>query len=309
MLLAARLLLTVVAAASTLVPRPANLAARRWNATGHEVIAAIAWNHMTPTARAKAVALLRNGPPQAHLGDLEPSSGAPDARARELFVLVSTWSDLIRDRNIAQHAYDHGTWHYSDSFWKEKDGKIEPVPEMKPDLENAVERIGVMESTLAGSGPDSTRALALAWMEHLVGDIHQPLHASARVTPESPKGDKGGNDFKLAGNVSNLHSYWDRILDLVDPPTGDRAADVDRWAAQIEQRLPMNGFKASELGAGVDVWAKESLDLSEHVLYPASLAERSTPSDEYRKLADVAAERRIALAGYRLATALNRILR
>jgi len=46
---------------------------------------------------------------------------------------------------------------------------------------------------------------------HLVGDVHQPLHATSRWTKDHPKGDKGGNTFliKRHKSVKNLHSLWD----------------------------------------------------------------------------------------------------
>jgi hypothetical protein len=308
MLFVPRLLVTVATATVMLTPRIA-IESRRWNVTGHEVIAAIAWNHLTPVVRAKVVALLRSGPPEAHLGDLEPTSGTPDERARQLFVVASTWSDVIRNRAIAQHAYDRPAWHYADSFWKEKDGKIESLPEMGPGVENAVERIRALRAVLAAPGADSSRAVALAWIEHLVGDIHQPLHASTRVTPDLPKGDRGGNDFRLGGNPNSLHAYWDDILDIVEPSRGDLGASVDRWANVIEQRLPMSSFTAAELDAGVDVWARESVEISQDVLYPPTLAEHAVPGAEYRKTADAVAEKRIALAAYRLAAVLNQIIK
>jgi S1/P1 nuclease len=308
MLSVPRLLLTVATATVVLAPRVAT-ESRRWNSTGHEVIAAIAWSHLTPLVRTKVVALLRHGPPEAHLGDLEPTSGTPDERARRLFVAASTWSDLIRNREIAQHAYDRSAWHYADTFWKEKDGKIEPLPEMRPGAENAVERISAMRAVLAAAGADSSRAVALAWIEHLVGDIHQPLHASSRVTPELPKGDRGGNDFRLGGNPNSLHAYWDDILDLVERPDGDLEAGVDRWASVIEERHPISSFTAAELDAGVDVWARESVEIAQRVLYPPTLAEHAVPSAEYRKTADGVAETRIALAGYRLAAVLNKVIK
>ena len=308
MLFVPRLFLTAATATAMLTPRIA-IESRRWNVTGHEVIAAIAWNHLTPVARTKVVALLRRGPPEAHLGDLEPTSGTPDERARQLFIAASTWSDVIRNRAIAQHAYDRSNWHYADYFWKEKDGKIESLPGMGPGAENAVERIGAMRAVLAAPGADSSRAIALAWIEHLVGDIHQPLHASARVTPDLPKGDRGGNDFRLGGNPNSLHAYWDSILDIVEPPAGDLGASVDRWANIIEQRLPMSSFTAAELDAGVDVWARESVEIAQRVLYPPTLAEHAVPGADYKRTADAVAERRIALAGYRLAAVLNKIIK
>lgn len=48
---------------------------------------------------------------------------------------------------------------------------------------------------------------------HFFGDFHQPLHASNRVTPEHPSGDRGGNDFPIKyGKITKLHSLWDQAI-------------------------------------------------------------------------------------------------
>ena len=46
-----------------------------------------------------------------------------------------------------------------------------------------------------------SRNEALKWIVHLVGDIHQPLHASDNA-------DRGGNSVLVRG-AANLHSVWD----------------------------------------------------------------------------------------------------
>jgi hypothetical protein len=302
-------LITAVTTLATASVATVATAARRWNATGHEVIASIAWNHLTPQARARAVQLLRNGPPEAHLGDAEPTSGSSAEREKALFVHTSLWADQIKGRSAPNHAYDRPVWHYTDYYWREQNGKIVLVPELKPDPENALERLALLPGVLSSGAPDSARAVALAWIEHLVGDVHQPLHLSARVTAESPKGDRGGNDLKLAGTQSNLHSYWDGILDILEkPPAGDRSGYVDGWAAKIEKELPISTFTKAELDAEPEAWGKESLTLAEELLYPATLVAGTAPSDAYKSTAGQAGKRRIALAGYRLATVLNRLL-
>ena len=55
---------------------------------------------------------------------------------------------------------------------------------------------------------------ALRFLIHYVGDIHQPLHTTARVNEQWPKGDKGGNDFKLPAKyrANNLHAVWDKVV-------------------------------------------------------------------------------------------------
>jgi len=302
-------LITAVTTLATASVATVATAARRWNATGHEVIASIAWNHLTPQARARAVQLLRNGPPEAHLGDAEPTSGSSAEREKALFVHTSLWADQIKGRSAPNHAYDRPVWHYTDYYWREQNGKIVLVPELKPDPENALERLALLPGVLSSGAPDSARAVALAWIEHLVGDVHQPLHLSARVTAESPKGDRGGNDLKLAGTQSNLHSYWDGILDILEkPPAGDRSGYVDGWAVKIEKELPISTFTKAELDAEPEAWGKESLTLAEELLYPATLVAGTAPSDAYKSTAGQAGKRRIALAGYRLATVLNRLL-
>jgi hypothetical protein len=49
--------------------------------------------------------------------------------------------------------------------------------------------------------PGHTEADALSTgmrlLMHYVGDIHQPLHATSRVDPKYPSGDRGGNDFPV----------------------------------------------------------------------------------------------------------------
>jgi S1/P1 Nuclease len=45
-----------------------------------------------------------------------------------------------------------------------------------------------------GTDPEQ-KAIALAWLFHLVGDIHQPLHTAQLFTVEYPKGDRGGNEI------------------------------------------------------------------------------------------------------------------
>jgi len=54
----------------------------------------------------------------------------------------------------------------------------------------------------------------MRFLLHFIGDIHQPLHTTARVNDDYPKGDKGGNDFPLPNHYSakNLHSVWDKVV-------------------------------------------------------------------------------------------------
>ena len=95
-----------------------------WDDIGHKTVAYIAWQKMTPQARAKAIELLRSAPEDSSLPALF-AAGARDLAAREqsYFVLSSYWSDMIRDRDLkARYKYHHGTWHYLDTYWRDVNG-------------------------------------------------------------------------------------------------------------------------------------------------------------------------------------------
>ena len=58
------------------------------------------------------------------------------------------------------------------------------------------------------------KSYAFRMLVHLIGDIVQPLHSMNRFNEEYPKGDSGGNRFKLKYRygVKSLHSLWDKVL-------------------------------------------------------------------------------------------------
>jgi S1/P1 Nuclease len=55
------------------------------------------------------------------------------------------------------------------------------------------ENVGVVKN----QNDPEPKAIALAWLFHLVGDIHQPLHTAQLFTFEYPKGDRGGNELRV----------------------------------------------------------------------------------------------------------------
>ena len=54
----------------------------------------------------------------------------------------------------------------------------------------------------------------MRFLIHHIGDIHQPMHTTARVNEDYPRGDTGGNAFKLPNHygASNLHAVWDKVM-------------------------------------------------------------------------------------------------
>lgn len=283
-----------------------------WNATGHRTIAEIAWDHMTPRARARAVELLTHGPALAGLATLRPTTGTDAERDRALFLNAATWPDLIRDRNQPWYAYNRSNWHYADFYWDVKDGMPHDIPGTGPDSSNAGERIVAFRAALADPGvADTTKAVDLAWILHLVGDIHQPLHCSSLVDAQDtlPRGDMGGNNFLLDGR-ERLHGYWDSILDEATTRGAgeDSIAYATRLAGEIEQMHPLPTLTTRASITDVGDWEHEGLRLAQTVVY-ANITRGQAPSPAYQAEALKVSEQQMAVAGYRLAALLNAALK
>lgn len=159
--------------------------ANAWNETGHKVVSRIAWEYMTPQAHSKAIALLEAAPSDADLTNLLATDARLLAvREQEFFLRASTWADMMRDGKFParREKYHKSPWHYINFFWESSpNGTPKDRNDLKPEPENIVERLQHLQSVLADTGQEqSQRAIALVWVLHLVGDIHQPLHNSAR---------------------------------------------------------------------------------------------------------------------------------
>jgi hypothetical protein len=281
-----------------------------WDPIGHQVVARIAWENMTPRARAAAVALLTNAPADAGLRELYPATGVLATRDRTFFVKASTWPDLVRATNqpARRRKYNHSPWHYVNySFELDPQGPRERT-DLVPDTANIVNELGALEGVIANtSHPSEQRAVDLAWVLHLVGDVHQPLHATDRVAPGTKKGDSGGNAYLLNGST-NLHGYWDSAITRnFHRQSGEsEAAYVSRIARTVQQRHPQTDFTSALAVRSYESWARDGLRIAENEVYltPAGAA----PSAAYKRATYRTAELSVALAGYRLAALLNRTL-
>jgi hypothetical protein len=298
----------IALAALALASRPAYA----WDELGHRVVARIAWDNLTPAARAAAVRLLMNAPANTGLREMLPPATPEAERGRELFVLAAVWPDVVRSRTHMGNAYAHGDWHYVNFFWEQPvpGGPGHALPEHPLDgqLLNQLPRL---QATLADpAAGDSARSVALAWLLHLVGDAHQPLHNSARITPQDPQGDRGGNLFLLGGLYprNNLHAYWDSLVGFAVPwqvgitSEADYVGSVAGW---LERRYTP-GWGRSRLFPGeFRRWSQEGAGIAQRSLYPVWLTRGQRAPDRYQPLAWSTAQPRLALAGYRLAALVN----
>jgi hypothetical protein len=292
-------------------PRPA----RAWGIPGHEVIARVAWDNLSPRTRRRVTALLERAPADADLASLRPTEGTASAQERMLFVRAAAWADLMRfdDHPARKAAYDHPGWHYINQYWPAQDASGVGVDTagMRPDSINIVERLRALAPVVRDtSAAAADRAIALAWVMHLVGDVHQPLHCSARVTTLEPSGDAGGNTFQLDGR-RRLHGYWDHAIDDAiprQPSDVDDDAYIGRVAHAVERAVPRREVRTQIANRDEALWARSSLEKAVSDVYTPALHRGQRPPADYDLHADSVALRAAAVAGYRLADLLERLL-
>jgi hypothetical protein len=294
-----------------------------WDNFGHMAVAAVAWEKMTDPAKARAMVLLRLNPNFDKFVDADAPAAKQDKYA---FMTAATWPDMIKSmpdyhsdgshngdipppdkvaagQNIgyadkARHKY----WHFIDV----------PLPiggaAGQPPLEpNAQTQIAKLRDALPANSPASEdiRSYDLVWLEHLVGDVHQPLHATTRFTPDQPDGDAGGNEVKVhCGEVhrcgaSELHAYWDDLLG----PSKTTPEDVEEVADALRDADATAAAITDE-----KVWIKESSAAAKSTVYKAPIGDGEGPfnlTQRYDTKAKALADKRVALAGARLANMLN----
>jgi hypothetical protein len=235
--------------------------AMAFGAEGHQVIANVAYAKLTLKARAEVDRLL----------SLEPGA---------TLASISTWADEHRNPSTAK-------WHYVNfprgncTYDAERDC---------PDGKCVVGAIDKQSAVLASSTSDESRLIALKYLVHFVGDVHQPLHAGYLD-------DKGGNTYQLQAFMrgSNLHAVWDSGL----------IRNLNEDAVDFAKRLI-----AKEGGNWSPAWtavraAEESCRIvGIQGFYPDRLIgqdyiDRFTPT----------VVQRLSTAGYRLSALLNAVLK
>ena len=269
--------------------------AHAWGNEGHEIIATIARDQLTPGVRAKVDALLA-----ADTDTLTAHDMASEA----------TWADAYR-----------GAGHRETAAWHFVDDEIDHAPDLKtacfdfpapdqppssgPAADCITDKIEEFRDELASPGTaPAERLLALKYLLHFIGDVHQPLHASDNH-------DRGGNciHVSLGGpRTTNLHAFWD--TGVIQRMGADPQSIAGRLEAQItpaqRQAWASGDSKAWALDSyGVAIAAAYTLNTPPGCA--SDTAAVNLPSD-YQSKAQMAAELQLEKAGVRLAWVLNRAL-
>jgi hypothetical protein len=232
------------------------------------------------------------------------------------FVLTTAWADLIRKADPGRH---RDKWHYINWTFRPQ-GEPASVISTPPRAENILNAFAHTEHLLQSEVSLDRKATAFAWLLHLVGDVHQPLHTVQLFTREYPEGDRGGNEICVRAAQDsvpvNLHMLWDGLI----TSTNDMRA-LASIAAELRNKFPASRLR--ELASSdPKAWAKESYDIAKMIAYMNGSL-RGTPKGQRRDCSEIngakilpagyaakakdIAERRIVLAGYRLASLLARV--
>lgn len=285
-----------------------------WFDQGHMMVAAIAYDQLTAPTKARVAKLLAlNKYPTNGVNDASPAD-----KAKAAFMMAATDPDAIKadhkhfkddgeDPTNKKKAprpasntgfndkYMHKYWHYVDFPFSPDGTRLVQPPKI-----NAQERIALFRKTLASKASDKLKAFDLVWLLHLVGDVHQPLHATSRFTHDETSGDRGANDVMLCASPcrDELHAFWDGIPG--DSTSVSAAIDA---AAGLPPADPAQASISDQAA-----WVQESFQAAQKWVYVDPIGAGKGPftlTDSYKIDAKKVADERIALAGQRLANLLN----
>lgn len=268
--------LALLLALMVIVPAPA----RAWGRQGHRISALFADTLLTPRSRAQVQRL----------------TGALS------LVDFANWADEYRP-GLALLLEHSDRWHYDD---RPICDAAAPVSSYCADGNCASAALQRFEAQLSDPrASDDQRAVALRYVVHLIGDIHQPMHVG-------DNGDAGGNHRMVAlpgAQPRNLHSVWDTsLLQRMLRGTNEQAL-----AEELREYYDVD--IADWQRGTVRDWMNESYAIAQRNAYgalpgfqcgvtPASV----TPlPDAYVHEAQSEVARQLARAGARIAGTLNRI--
>jgi hypothetical protein len=147
-----------------------------------------------------------------------------------------------------------------------------------------------------------TRGLLIVFLAHLVADAHQPLHGLSRIS--NGVSDQGGNRFCLRKKRHqcqlNLHAYWDRGgFWLKEKHSVPEAVGVLKHHYSQQNTATVLAIQDPK------AWLQEDYAFA-HFVY--STRENRMPTRDYQEKTQDIAQKRLAMAGYRLAALLKELL-
>jgi len=195
-----------------------------WSDKGHKLVAELAWGQLPEPVQIEIQRILK----------------------QDNLLQAAVWADYVKGQSRYKHLKK---LHYvnlpcdSDQYIAARDCKKNRC---------VVEAIKKYQIQLADQNlPMKDRRLALRMLVHLIGDIHQPMHAGYQF-------DRGGNKYKVhfLGDKTNLHQLWDSKL--------INALKLDAKTLQKSSLWQVETGSLSPAG-----WAQESHEMLKNI-YPVA---------------------------------------
>jgi S1/P1 Nuclease len=269
-----------------------------WGDEGHQIVALIAQSFLDSDVQKRVTALL--------------AADTDDLTAHDI-ANAATWADKYRDANFEGSRAKTRQWHFTDieiaapdlhkACFNHPALPTGTAASNGPAADCVVDKIDQFAAELADPKTDpEEQTVALKFLLHFVGDLHQPLHSS-------DDNDRGGNGKKVSANGfkgGNLHHYWDtEFVSLLETDAKSIASDLIGHISKEQEKKWRSGSPAD--------WAVEAFEVAKADVY-GRLPEPSGRNtyqltDEYITTATDDVAQQLSKAGVRLAFVLNNALR
>jgi hypothetical protein len=239
--------------------------AQAWGPVGHSTIGILAVEQLDVAVR----------------GELEKIVGPLDADALEE---ACNWPDAARETKEWSRS---APLHYVNI---PRGNFVYLQPRDCPTRQCATEAIKEYADQLAdGHLNIEKRRQAFAWLCHITGDLHQPLHVGFAD-------DRGGNDFEVSfdDRQINLHGFWD--YELIELNAGSSLNLTRILNSSVLVKTDSDWSTDS-----VDDWTNESHELTKTLVYPGTII----LDEAYQQQSWVVAQKQMRLAASRLAIIIN----
>ena len=247
-----------------------------WAPVGHEAVAQIAFQKLTPLAVTEVKLILGN----------------------DDFVRSANWADSVKSNSQWKQT---ATYHYTSV----DDGRsyFETIASLPNDKQNQGDIVmAISKSLLTLRDAKSSivnKKYALKFLIHFVSDIHQPLHVGRFA-------DKGGNAISVNwyGKMLNLHWLWDGAI--IETALSNKlktvpASQQSNWLANY---LLAKNLKTKRYEGKLDIeeWINGSF-----AIRPLVYDGYSASNDSYMKATLPYVESQMLKAGLNLAATLNTV--
>lgn len=222
---------------------PARAAA--WGTEGHRIVATIAERNLSDAARQQVEEILAD------------SGMCVNANVLGKMKCVANWADGSR---FTTHT-DTYNWHFVDIPLAR--AKYKPAVDCKLDTKKGKCGISGLDRArrilrVDIKDPNISRAQALMFIIHIVGDLHQPLHTVLEKT--------GGNFYFVTyeGADTNLHHVWDSELILTE--MRNKSLKEAGYASVLGDEMDGVGLASFQQGSPID-WLLEAHGIANNNAY------------------------------------------